>query len=152
MFLLPWIRLTKLDSAMNSSVARITDLTPAELCFGYTLNRAVGEVAEQSRRFGTFLLHCLASALYYLFLLLFTRFVLSYILLCFPNSCPYVFRGVSIPFPRLFHLFLLFSFHSLTPILQLIVSVPCTFYFILDYLFLSVYYLSFFLLFLLVWL
>jgi hypothetical protein len=134
--LLLWIRLAKL----HSSIVCITDLTPAELCLGYTLNRSGGKVAVQSRRIGTFLLHCLVSALYYLFLLLCTCFVLSYILLCF-LSCLHVF-------PWCFYNFFLVSFIPFFIIFvpfpdtgfQLIVFVLGRFYFILDYLFLSVYY------------
>jgi hypothetical protein len=50
MFLLLRIRIAKLHSTKNSSFVCITDLTPAELCLGYTLNRVGGEVAVQSRR------------------------------------------------------------------------------------------------------
>jgi len=41
-----------LHSTKNMSILCITDLTPAKFCLGYTLNRAGGEVAAQSRRIG----------------------------------------------------------------------------------------------------
>jgi hypothetical protein len=102
MFLLLWIRIGKLYSTKNSSIVCVTDLTPAELCLGYTLNREGGEVAVQSRRIG-FLLHCLVSVLYYLYLLLFTCFVLSFTLLCL-LSCLFSVVYLYL-FPGLFHPF-----------------------------------------------
>jgi hypothetical protein len=135
-FLLLWIRVTKLHSTKNSSIACITDLTPAELCVGYTLNRADGEVAVQSRRIG---ISCPLFNFRSLLLIYFIVYLFcTYTLLCF-LSCLYVFRGVSISFswfPSSFSIFVTF----LSPVLQLIVFVLGSFYFVLDYLFLSVYY------------
>jgi hypothetical protein len=148
MFLLLWIRIAKLRSTKNLSIVCITDLTPAKFCLGYTLNWAGGEVTVHSRRIGISSPQFSFRSLLFIFLL-FTCFVFSYTLLCF-LGCLCVFRGVSIFFPGFFHPFFIIFFPFPGPVLQLIVFVLGSFYFILDYLFLSVY--LFFLLFLLVWL
>ena len=130
----------------NSFIVCITHLTPAELCLGYTLNRVGGEDAVRSRRIGIF-----SSTLWFPLFIVYIFYCLTvlyfsihfcvFLVVCvFSVACLYLFPGFFHPF------FIFVTFPG--PVLQLIVFVLGSFYFILDYLFLSVYY--FFLHFLLV--